>query len=300
MKRIILLTFFIFLITLGVALTMFSDKLYATIFTVEMEPIEKTELDLVYSEKVVETLTDETLTEEDLTDDTLTEDLDLEGEDMADDPETDVSVDNEYIIQNIDYINQVDDYPTGCESVAAVMALNFMGVDISVDTFIDDYLDMGNAPYYSGSILYAADPWEEFIGNPRSSKGYGCYSTVIENAINKFIDTDVYSVYTFNEFTYEISLETLCKEFINQDTPVLIWATASMASVRNSTLWTIEGTSENFQWLSPMHCLLLVGYDEDYYYFHDSLQSAYKKYSKSAVETAYEAMGAQALVITQS
>ena len=29
------------------------------------------------------------------------------------------------------------DYPTGCESVSAVMALQYAGVDITVDTFID-------------------------------------------------------------------------------------------------------------------------------------------------------------------
>ena len=47
---------------------------------------------------------------------------------------------------NVPYINQRMDYPTGCESVSAVMALQYAGVDITVDTFIDDCLDTGERP----------------------------------------------------------------------------------------------------------------------------------------------------------
>lgn len=280
--KITLLIMFAFSVAMGVLALKYAKTLEPVIYSITIGHIDKIKLDVVYNEKVVETMTDDV----ELEDMTEEDDLDTEQVELL-----------EYIIQDIEYINQVDDYPTGCESVAAVMALNFMGIDITVDSFIDDYLDRGNSPYYVGNTLYACDPWEAFVGNPRSSNGYGCYSTVIENAINKFINTDEYKVYVYNEFTSQISLEQICEEFINQDIPVLIWATASMASVRNSTLWTIEDTDDKFQWISPMHCLLLVGYDEDYYYFHDSLQDEYTKYSKTSVETAYEDMGSQALAI---
>ncbi len=45
------------------------------------------------------------------------------------------------------FIDQRDKYPTGCESVTAVMALQYAGVDITVEEFIDNYLPQGNAPY---------------------------------------------------------------------------------------------------------------------------------------------------------
>ena len=41
---------------------------------------------------------------------------------------------------NTEHIYQTDNWPTGCESVTAVMALNAAGIEISVDDFIDDYL----------------------------------------------------------------------------------------------------------------------------------------------------------------
>ncbi|MBR4881283.1 MAG: C39 family peptidase, partial [Clostridia bacterium] len=47
---------------------------------------------------------------------------------------------------DVTYINQLDDYPNGCEAVSTVMALSYLGIDISVDDFIDRYLDMGDTP----------------------------------------------------------------------------------------------------------------------------------------------------------
>ena len=50
---------------------------------------------------------------------------------------------NYTIIDNIidvPYIYQAVKYPTGCESVSATSVLQYYGLDISVDTFIDEYL----------------------------------------------------------------------------------------------------------------------------------------------------------------
>ena len=43
------------------------------------------------------------------------------------------------------YIYQNFDYPNGCESVSTVMALQKAGINISVDSFIDNYLDTVSA-----------------------------------------------------------------------------------------------------------------------------------------------------------
>ena len=40
--------------------------------------------------------------------------------------------------------------PNGCESVSAVMALQYIGIPITPEEFVSNYLDMGNAP--SGGI----------------------------------------------------------------------------------------------------------------------------------------------------
>lgn len=48
------------------------------------------------------------------------------------------------------------------------MALNHIGIDVSVDKFIDSYLTKTGVPF---------DPSISFGGNPRSTSGYGCYAS---------------------------------------------------------------------------------------------------------------------------
>ena len=40
----------------------------------------------------------------------------------------------------VPYINQSKRYPTGCESVSSVMLLQYLGYDITVDEWIEQYL----------------------------------------------------------------------------------------------------------------------------------------------------------------
>lgn len=195
------------------------------------------------------------------------------------------------LVKNVPYISQLRKYPTGCESVSAVMALQYWGYTISVDSFIDNHLPRGSMPRKSGGKTIGADPWEEFIGNPRSTAGYGCFSPVIYRAVSAVIGSD----HEVSQLS-GLSLPQLCEQYIQNGIPVLIWATAGMRRAFVSAQW--ETTSGNqIEWKSPMHCLLLVGYDDKYYYFHDPQVAANTRYSRSACETAYAAQGKQAVVI---
>ena len=82
----------------------------------------------------------------------------------------------EGVLINTEHIYQTDNWPTGCESVTAVMALNAAGIEISVDDFIDDYLVCTEPPF---------DPEKSFGGDPRSQSGRGCYAPVIKAALDK-------------------------------------------------------------------------------------------------------------------
>ena len=43
---------------------------------------------------------------------------------------------------DVPYLDQSVRYPTGCESVSAVMLLRYLGYEMSVDEFIEQYLDL--------------------------------------------------------------------------------------------------------------------------------------------------------------
>ena len=90
------------------------------------------------------------------------------------------------IIDNIEYIDQTEDYPTGCESISTVMCINYWNISIKPEEFIDNYLEKGIF-YYKNGQLFAPHPSDKFIGSPYDSNSYGCYEPVIEKALNKLI-----------------------------------------------------------------------------------------------------------------
>ena len=93
------------------------------------------------------------------------------------------------------------------------------------------------------------------------------------------------------------SLDTLCREYTDNGVPVILWATIGMEAPQRSDSFLIEGTGEYFTWIYPMHCLLLTGRDDTGYYFNDPLKGKTVRYSKYAVERAYQGLGRQAVVM---
>ncbi len=195
------------------------------------------------------------------------------------------------------YIYQGIDYPNGCESVSAVMALRYFGSDMTVDAFIDDYLDMGSPPEVGG---IGPDPDLVYCGDPRSSSGWGCNSTVIARALNRLIDPAQYAVSALRG----ASLSELCSTYIDNDIPVIVWATVGMIDSSDADYyahWTTED-GKPVSYNRKLHCLLLVGYDENHYYFNDPLRknadgTSYTGYEKASAETAYNILNRQCVVI---
>lgn len=57
-------------------------------------------------------------------------------------------------------------------------------------------------------------------------------------------------------------------------------------------------TDETFVWPLHEHCVVLTGYDKNYYYFTDPLDSRDTvKYDKKLVEQRYKEMGEMSLII---
>ena len=201
------------------------------------------------------------------------------------------------MIISVPYLSQGEEYPNGCESVTAVMALRYWGFSVSTDEFIDRYLDTADAPVVDG---IGPDPDLFYCGNPRLPSGWGCYSPVICNALNRIVPANSFSVSQF----YGMSLEELCTTYIDQGIPVIIWATVGMDGSRakaNYAMWETED-GKRILYHKRLHCLLLVGYDNENYYFNDPLREgkdgrAYVAYSKAKTERAYQILNQQCVVI---
>ena len=141
------------------------------------------------------------------------------------------------VILDVPFIYQKYDYPNGCESVSTTMVLQDLGIDIDTDTFIDNYLDMGNTPIVGQR---GPDPDLVYCGNPRLQTGWGCNSPVIVNALNKFIDSKQFSISHF----YGKPLDELCDTYINNNIPVIMWATVNMVNSKSSGYYRYWTTAD--------------------------------------------------------
>ncbi|MBE6806477.1 MAG: hypothetical protein E7527_00465 [Ruminococcaceae bacterium] len=196
-------------------------------------------------------------------------------------------------IEGVPVIAQKPNYPTGCESISAIMVLKYWGEKITIDHFIDRHLPKSAYFYTKNGVNYGPNPYEFFVGNPRTEQSYGCMAPVIERALVDYFGSGERVVNATGA-----SLEELCKTYIDKDLPVLLWVTIGMLDTYSSAKWRLDDGSL-FEWPANEHCMVLVGYDRNYYYFNDPYTGTAKRYAKWLVERRYKEMGTQAIVITE-
>ncbi len=187
-------------------------------------------------------------------------------------------------------LSQYPELPTGCESVAATMVLQYYGVDITPTEFVVSYLEYSENFYWINGDLYGPDPNKVFAGNPFTTDSYGCFAGPIVNAINGSSSNCKAQKITNK------NLEELCTEYIDNDKPLLIWATMSMKESSQGKTWYLDDKTK-FTWTAGEHCLVLVGYDDSYYFFNDPMSGSTVAYQKNIVEKRFAEMGNQAIYI---
>ena len=195
-------------------------------------------------------------------------------------------------IIDVTLIDQNQYFPTGCESISTIMCLYFWKKDIITPyEFIDNYLEKGKF-YYKNGQLYAPNPSDKFVGSPYDDNSYGCYEPVIERALNKLIKEKNIDLVVKN--LTDIPMDKIISDYIDNDIPVIFWATMEMRPYINGSMWIVPETGEKFQWRGREHCLLLVGYDFDdenkkAYIFNDPMHAeSVQYYGKDVVEQRHK------------
>ena len=179
---------------------------------------------------------------------------------------------------NVPYIDQTTAWPTGCESVSSAMLLQYLGYELSVDAFIGQYLEMAPLRERDGKLC-GPNPRRHFAGSPYDAASFGCYAPVIETALNRVFaamqpggcraaDAAPQPAYRVVDLT-GVSEDELCRAYIDRGLPVIYWASIDFLPTIPGPQWLIEDTGELFTWISNEHCLLLVGYDTDVFFFND-------------------------------
>lgn len=198
----------------------------------------------------------------------------------------------------IKHYSQSEEMPTGCEIVSTRMVLDYYGMDKFSYGDIISHLTRCDLKVSKDGKLYGKSPFEAFIGNPKEISGFGCYPPVIIDMIEDFDFENLYA-----EDTSGLPLDFVAKTYVSQDIPVLVWVTIDMRESYLTDSWYLTDengkiTKDKYHWRAEEHCMVLVGYDEKYYYFSDPLSDKQTvKFEKELVEKRYKEIGKYSMII---
>lgn len=191
-----------------------------------------------------------------------------------------------YVIDGFETIMQEPELPTGCEVTALAEVLNYLGFDIDKVDLCDNFMPVD----YEGAVnMYYA-----YIGDPKSSNGFGCYAPVIVKTAYEYfesVDSPCYAVdITGTDFKGVLFQVT-------QDRPVIVWTTMGQRETYPNYKWT-AGNGEDMVFNDYQHCLAVYGYDfdEGVVYAADPLVGN-TTYDLERFERIYDIMYKQAVVI---
>lgn len=194
----------------------------------------------------------------------------------------------------VPYLSQVGILPNGCETVSAVMLLHYYGFSVDPVDFCDTYLDKGEVNVKWG-CRYGPNPKEQYAGDPKSEKGgWGCFAPVIIKALNQYLKgQDCYA-----KNLTGLTLEEIVQQYIVQDIPAAVWCTQGMEEIDSLYQWQSYDKRETFLYPVHEHCVVLTGFDSEYYYFNDPLnEEKTVRYEKSVASESFNSLGRQAVAV---
>lgn len=201
-----------------------------------------------------------------------------------------VSIDDYMLTQksvklDVTYLPQKPELPTGCEITSLTTVLNYYGYNVTKTEMADNYLPKSNT---------SKNFWSVFVGNPRYTSGFGCYAQPITEAANKYLKEQGSELVAYNcsGSTFEqLLLET------ESGRPVVIWGTLNMAKPYYTYEWVVED-GNTVRWITPEHCLVLIGYDleRSVAIISDPMRGIVE-YDLKTVKSRYIALESQCVVI---
>lgn len=191
---------------------------------------------------------------------------------------------NQKLVDVFTVLSQYPELPTGCEMTSLTMVLNYYGISADKCDISDNFLLKGDV----GTVDFKV----AFVGDPRDSSSYGCYSPVVVNAANSYL------AYKNSELlAIDISgkeLENLFS-YIDNNTPVIVWGTQDCKEGHYSVTWNVNG--QDLTWFTPEHCMVLVGYDDNSVWVADPIYGELRSYDIYTFKNAYNSLNKQAIIL---
>lgn len=199
---------------------------------------------------------------------------------------------------NVPFISQLPNYPNGCEATSAVMLLRYYGIDISLDEFVLKYLKKDNI-YSKDGERFGPDPKTTYAGNPGSlTGGFGIFAPGIRDAMEKALAEKMDSSSTERLYVFGNDDTSYPLEYYKLSFPIVIWATTNYEPTKEMWTWkSVDGT-HSYTYPKNSHTIVVTGFDENYYYVNDPLQSSENtKIEKEKLEKSFDSLGRQVVGI---
>lgn len=202
------------------------------------------------------------------------------------------------LIEDVPFIDQFPELPTGCEITAATMALDYLGftatnTELSALMPKSDYI----YSYDDEGHLVGPDPDVTFIGDPETEEGSFCNPGPVVMALNAYLESKG-ATNRATDITGALPEDLYAR--VATGTPVVVWVTTYMQDyVIDSNVWYSEVDGNLVESSTTDHAMVLVGYDldEGEVTFNDPIAGEYMTYDMNQFEAVFLSRGSHAVVI---
>jgi uncharacterized protein YvpB len=191
------------------------------------------------------------------------------------------------VIQGVPVLYQYPVLPTGCEATALTMLLNWAGVDVQ-KTDVAKALPKVPLPYEVDGQWFGGNPNRGFVGDPFEKDSFGVFHAPIAQMLDRYLPGRA----------EDLSGGTIEDVFAALDSgrPVIVWATIKLKEGRITDVWRDEDGTE-IRWISPQHCMLMIGYDDEYVIINDPDTGKTEHYPLGLFIERWELLGRQAVTV---
>lgn len=194
-----------------------------------------------------------------------------------------------FVIAGFKPMSQLPELPSGCEATALAQTLEYLGYKADKTVIADKYLP--KVYYGDGDFI------DEFVGDPFSEFGYGCFAPAIVAAAKNYL-ADNGNLHKPVDISGSSPDEIY--RYVSKGTPVIVWATGGMIEPYSQKVWNLDG--EEIFFMVGEHCMTIIGYDyaNNTVAVADPQKGLIQTFSMELFEKRYSEMGSYAVVILPS
>ncbi|PRT28550.1 hypothetical protein C6359_26055 [Bacillus wiedmannii] len=198
--------------------------------------------------------------------------------------------DEKVILSNVPLIQQLPELDRGCEVTSLAMMLQYAGITVDKMKLANE---IKKVDFMNDGVR--GNPNEGFVGNiyTFSESGYGVYHGPLFQLAKKYLPNKAV------DLTGK-SIEELYKR-VKSGQPVVMITNATFAPLDEDEFTTWETNSGDVSITYNEHCVVLIGYDEEFVYIRDPLEDSLDvKVPRGKFEKAWMQMGSQAISYVRS